>query len=334
MPVLPHEDPKALEERTAAWLDEWRLGDGSADDLARLGAHLAWKLERADRAEAAYLSSRVHNAAKRDAAKAIAAAEELGRRLYCDGRDGLFQKLPKPPWPDAPAPIVARLEETAAGCRWLVEHWGHLRILLDRGAAWLPGDVFRFFRLQGKNAYEADQDPRINGLILALDVISPGVAGYYQEHFRYLASSRDPAFKWATAWRELAPRPADRPSAEAIVRGVIAERVGRLEAMLAELEEVAELEAEGAADRAAFDPGAGFERFARRQASLGRQLLRTVEELRRLRKDSTLAEARGSAPARPTGRRAARATRGRLQLRGPIRSGCSRVAVVEDRRAS
>ena len=44
----------------------------------------------------------------------------------------------------------------------------------------------------------------INGLLLALDVISPGVAGYYQKYFRGLSSSRDPAFKWTTEWRELA----------------------------------------------------------------------------------------------------------------------------------
>ena len=49
----------------------------------------------------------------------------------------------------------------------------------------------------------------------AQDVISPGAASYYPKYFRGLSSSRDPAFKWATASRELAPRPADRPSAEA-----------------------------------------------------------------------------------------------------------------------
>ena len=69
---------------------------------------------------------------------------------------------------------------------------------------------------------------------------------------------------------------------------MIAERVGRLEAMIGELDEIAAAEAEEAADRASFDPGAGFERFDRRQARLGRELLGTVEELRRLRKDSTL----------------------------------------------
>src|SRR3954454_2830781 len=72
MPVLPHEDPKELQRRTAAWLDDWRLRGGSTDGLARRGALLAWKLERADRAEAAYLSTRARNAAKRDEARAVA----------------------------------------------------------------------------------------------------------------------------------------------------------------------------------------------------------------------------------------------------------------------
>ena len=57
MPVLPHEDPRALQERTAAWLDDWQSADGTADVLARRGGLLAWKLERADRAEVAYLAT-------------------------------------------------------------------------------------------------------------------------------------------------------------------------------------------------------------------------------------------------------------------------------------
>ena len=293
MPVLPHEDPEVLRERIQAWLDDWQPSDETADALARRGARLAYKLERCERAEVAYLAPRVRDADKREAAKAVRTVNELGRRLYGDGRDGLLASLPKPPWVDDPELLVAKLEATAAGCRWLIRRWGQLRTLLDRGKAWLPGDVFRFFRLQGQNVYEADQDPEINGLLLTLDVICPGVAGYYQKYFRGLSSSRDPAFKWTTEWRELADRPADRPTAVAIVRGVIEERVGRLEGLIGELQEFAEAEAAEAADRALVDPGPAFERFARGQAALGRELLRTVEELRRLRKDSTLAESRG-----------------------------------------
>ena len=53
---------------------------------------------------------------------------------------------------------------------------------------------------------------------------------------------------------------------------------------MAEFEEIAELEAAEAADRAAFDPSPAFDRHRRHQASLGRELLRTVDSLRRLQK--------------------------------------------------
>ena len=40
--------------------------------------------------------------------------------------------------------------------------------------------------------YEADQDPAINGLFLALDVICPGVSKYYLEYFRALCLAARP----------------------------------------------------------------------------------------------------------------------------------------------
>ena len=61
------------------------------------------------------------------------------------------------------------------------------------------------------------------------------------------------------------------------------EQIDRLEQMVAELEEIPEAEAAEAA-RAAFDPRPAFERHRRRQAFLDRELLRTVDTLRRLRK--------------------------------------------------
>ena len=233
MPVLPHEDPEVLRERIQP--------PGSTTGSRAMRPRTTWPAAAPAWPTSSSAPSGPRSPTwppasatptKREAAKAVRTVNELGRRLYGDGRDGLLASLPKPPWVDDPELLVARLEATAAGCRWLIGRWGQLRTLLDRGKAWLPGDVFRFFRLQGQNVYEADQDPVINGLLLALDVISPGVAGYYQKYFRGLSSSRDPAFKWTTEWRELADRPADRPTAVAIVRGVIDERVGRLEGLI------------------------------------------------------------------------------------------------------
>ena len=57
MPVLPHEDPRELERRTRAWLDDWRLATAEEDALVRRGARLAWNLERSERAEVAHLAT-------------------------------------------------------------------------------------------------------------------------------------------------------------------------------------------------------------------------------------------------------------------------------------
>ena len=75
------------------------------------------------------------------------------------------------------------------------------------------------------------------------------------------------------------------------------EHVGRLAGLAAELEGSGDddLEAAEAADRASFDPGPAAERSRRHQASLGRELLRTIEALRRLR-------TMGAPPAATTGR--------------------------------
>ena len=46
LPVLPQEDPKVLEERIQAWIDDWQPKDGSESDLVHRGAELSLKLER------------------------------------------------------------------------------------------------------------------------------------------------------------------------------------------------------------------------------------------------------------------------------------------------
>ena len=119
---------------------------------------------------------------------------------------------------------------------------------------------------------------------------------------------RDPAFSLVTFWRELAPRPANKPAARAVLLAVADERIERLEQIVAEFQEITEAEAAERPDRAAFDPSPSFERHRRPQSSLGRELLRTIDTLRRLRKaevcpyghDSpSLPHGQSSGPCRP-----------------------------------
>ena len=65
MPVLPHEDPKQLEERIQTWIDDWQPRNALERELVLRAARLSWMLERSERFEAAHLAHRVRLAGRR-----------------------------------------------------------------------------------------------------------------------------------------------------------------------------------------------------------------------------------------------------------------------------
>ena len=95
---------------------------------------------------------------------------------------------------------------------------------------------------------------------------------------------RDPAFNRVMIWRDLVPRPPDWQTAWSQIRVVVVKHLERIERLIAGFEAIARAEASELADRAAFDPSPGLERHRRHQASLGRELTRIVDTLKRLRK--------------------------------------------------
>ena len=86
-------------------------------------------------------------------------------------------------------------------------------------------------------------------------------------------------------YREIAPPPSDETAALTLIRSVIEQHVGRLEELLAEHEEIEADEAAERYDRAALDCSPAFERHRRYQSARHRELLRTLETLRRMRKE-------------------------------------------------
>ena len=80
MPVLPHEDPKQLEERIQAWIDDWQPTNAIESELVRRGARLSWMLERGERFEAAHLAHRVRLAGRKAGPTALGPADEAGQR--------------------------------------------------------------------------------------------------------------------------------------------------------------------------------------------------------------------------------------------------------------
>ncbi len=84
-------------------------------------------------------------------------------------------------------------------------------------------------------------------------------------------------------YREIAPAPSDENAALILIGSVIERHVGRLEELLAEHEEIEAAEAAERHDRAALDCSPAFERHRRYQSARHRELLRTLEEFRKLR---------------------------------------------------
>jgi len=86
-------------------------------------------------------------------------------------------------------------------------------------------------------------------------------------------------------YREIAPPPSDETAALSLIRSVIERHVGRLEELLAEHEQIEAEEAAERYDRAALDCSPAFERHRRYQSARHRELMRTLETLRKMRKE-------------------------------------------------
>ena len=86
-------------------------------------------------------------------------------------------------------------------------------------------------------------------------------------------------------YREIAPPPSDETAALTLIRSVIERHVGRLNDLLAEHEEIEADEADERYDRAALDCSPAFERHRRYQSARHRELLQTLETLRKMQKE-------------------------------------------------
>ncbi len=165
-PVLPGEDPDAFRDRLDAWAGALDPGNVVEQFLVEQAAAASWKIERANRAEAARLAAAVRDAPDKSLRRREV-AHILGERLLRGGEDddsrrtetvhqALIPGAAAGPSPagavigfDEPRLILGRLETTAEGCAWLLERWAELRALLERGPGWDERQFVRAIRLSG-----------------------------------------------------------------------------------------------------------------------------------------------------------------------------------------
>ena len=289
MPGLTHEDPDQLREKTLRLINDLQPSNEAELDQVRQAARLTLAIERADRFEMAHMNQRIR-AAARERVQAVnprllEEIQELGRRLlYIAAAEEV--KFPRQPlWSDDPRLLVAKLEASAEGCRWLLARWAEFRILLDRGARWDTPALLRFIRLQGKQVAESVYDPVLNVIFVAWDVLVPKFAAEEWENFREERFRTDPSFNHRQCWREIVARPSNAAEAREVLDTIIADHVENLKELLARNEAIEAVADPDWADRAVLDLSPGFERLRRYQSAKTRELLRTLETLRKMRQE-------------------------------------------------
>ncbi len=291
MPVLPQEDPRALEERSGVLEEALQPQNEAERLLVRQAARLSYSIERGERIETAHMSRRVRKAARLRVLnvnpRRRKQMRELCRRrlLYVASPEEV--KINKQAlWADDPYQLLCQLEESTEGCRWLLERWDEYRNLLDHKVKWEEGVLIRFLRLQGKTLIESVYDPALNAVFLAWDVLIPKYAASEWEYYRRDKPITDPSYNHRLHWHEIASRPSDPAEAWARLAAIVTQRVDRLKELLARNEAIEAAEADDPdwADLAALDRSPGSERHRRGQSARSREMLQTFIALCKMRK--------------------------------------------------
>ena len=277
-PVLPQENAGELPRR----IDQWTLDLDAHNDFQRelvtTAATLAWEIDRDRRCETARLARRVRQAQLKDCEQQHKEVGELARRLLYNTGPKIVPKAGQPS-EDNPAAYLAGLENSAEGCRWLLDRWAGLRVLLDHDSKWTNGDMFSLVRLLGKCPAEAITDPKLNAVLLAFDAMVPGWAERFWKECQERKPLRDPGFSDFGRWRVIAEKPADAAQGVKFFSDLMDEQVARLEELLELHEEIAGDDAAELADQVSSDDSAEGERRRRQQAAKSRELRQTIEAL-------------------------------------------------------
>jgi hypothetical protein len=281
--VLPQERAVDLDERINKWICDLNPRNDAERELVIDAAELAWSIDRTKRIETARMAERARQAQLKAEAQRHKEVGELGRRLLYNTE---AKPLPTPGrrWEDNPAAFLKGLESSAEGCRWLLDHWMALRVLLDHISAWTYGDMFRLIRLLGKYPVEANNDPKLNAIFLAWDALVPGWAEQFWKECKKCKPVHDPGFSDFGRWREIAERPADAAAATTFFERLMDEQVAGLEELLEVHEEIAGDDPAELADCASFDGSAEGERLRRSLSAQRRELRQTLELFMKMRK--------------------------------------------------
>ena len=280
--MLPGEDEAAFRRRVNDITDALALSNAAEVLLAEQAVLASWKIERAERAEAARVAAALRAA---EAGADLEKRDEIaamGHWLLTDTltarQDAAASLLPflsedrHDPFRRGrgdPRHIVLRLEATAGGCEWLLDQWARLRERLERGHDWRTNELIVALQLRGQ---------RPLGLDLAewKGLLEPIPAGGDPELIararRRLLSQLEESL------------PGDPPGQRAALLRLVQEETARLSQRKAGHHQREAADRAELADRLAVDTTPEGERMRRYQLDFDRKLHRALNSLLKLRR--------------------------------------------------
>jgi hypothetical protein len=299
-PVLPGEDPALFQARVDAYKADLQPRNTLESDLIERMALLSTQFDRVARVEVARAAERMLTIPALAVQEQEMEAAALGQRLFFDRRGPLAgypsgtydYGKPRTSWSDIPddrddpARLVAQLESTGPGCRWLLNQWAELRARLEAGDCWQSPEKLKAIRLLGRQPLDAADVREVTRIFLACHAIDPTHKHAFFELRCDLTEDEFKQYVNRLKGRNLkAIRPTDAAEARALLLGLVDRATGRLRP-LAEAHRVRdEMMAALRRDTAAFDDSKEAERLRRHAVACDRGLHRILATIFKLRKE-------------------------------------------------
>lgn len=301
--VLPTEDFAEYESQLQAWKFSLQPRNPVEETLVERLVSLKWQEKRIDRAHTARLTRRISHTSIEEADREQAEVIELGQKLFRDASGlAVFDLEREGSAPgsrdakaagrvshqaddrDPPLRLVHRLQASLAGCEWLLAQWTRLRELLVDGLPWLAHDKLKAVRLLGRDPIDAIDSPEVAQVYLASHALLNEGRPPFQAILNQLRSEEVPAFESFCVRRGLsAHAPRDAAAARAILLDLIDRATTTLENRAGVFRELAEINAQYAADRLSWDDTPEGERLRRYELTCKRAWQRTFELLLKIR---------------------------------------------------
>ena len=304
--VVLDEDPQELEDRRVAWHECLLPANDVEERLVDAAVVYTWQQDRARRAQASRINANITNYEVEQDQTTEEEVVALGRRLFKDrlgplvfyptgshnigtysDRDPTTSHAGKQDDADLPFDLVLRLHSTLLGCEWLLGQWASLKTVLDQGQAWIPSDKLKAVRLLGKQPFDAIDEKDVAMIFLASFVLKADKGRWDWEITMEMSKSDTITFRKNAATRQLdALTPSDATKAREALLEIIERATARLTIKADAHRERARVMAALATDFLAFDDSLHGERLRRFDLAAGRGLSRSLDDLRKRRRDA------------------------------------------------